>query len=121
MAIALQSWTISGKPIQTDTYPLGFVTSKPKSGLFTVDARITVQYAAGESLSLAIVAVHADGTNDTILNATLDDTLDVGVTNLLEGNNPGEVLVGDILHVAADYTAGGGPASPLVALLVQVG
>lgn len=121
MGVALQSWTVSGKPIDDRSHALGFVTSKPRQGLITADARISAAFDAGESLQVGLVIVRSDGSSVSLLGTTINQASGAGVIDMLEAGVLTDVRAGDVLHVTTTYTGGGSPVNPLIALLFQVG
>lgn len=120
MGIALHSWTVAGKLLD-GSHTLGFIIDKPKTGLVTADARVVDEFGSN-SLELEVNAIRSDGTVSTLLNYTLDSSSEVGIVDMLQGQDPVRLYAGDILYVQATYIVGV-PLSPhpLVALLFQVG
>lgn len=93
------------------------------AGCRTVRAEVSASaaLASGESYAVAVKYLNSAGTATTLFTITLDDTTTAaGATELADIVLSAPVAAGTVLWADVTYTAGGGPADPTIALVIQL-
>jgi len=98
------------------------VVKAPMSGKARVVVRASAAYASGETLALSILYRGAAGALVAVPLVTAGPTnvTAAGEFVLLDNLSVDAIMPGALIQVRRVYTAGGGPANPEVAIVLQL-
>ena len=124
LRLALHTWSVTAKTLQSGYHGLGAILDRPSQGLVTVELRMDGKYGSGESLVVDIYRQTSNGDVDLVLSKTVDENSlsgSQGTLDLLTGTAiQAELQAGDSVYAILAYVAGT-PNSPTTSLVVQVG